>query len=432
MEHYKLQKLNLAVAASGGLDSSVLCELCYQANISFCMVHCNFGLRGEESERDEAFVKTLAAKYNVALIVESFETASYAGTHKISIQEAARELRYKWFYKLHTEGRYDYLLLAHHANDNVETTLMNFFRGTGIEGLTGIPVTIQPVKGIRPLLRHTREEILSFAKQNHLEWVEDSSNESTKYTRNFFRHEILPAIKKVYPQANENVLDNIERFKKVNALYQWGVTQLKNKVCNVYKSEVHVLIALLQQHKHTSLIYEIIRDYGFGQNQVEEVLRLCTGESGKYIANTGYQIIRHRNKLIISPVSICSETIAINDDVKRLQLVTQEVALKTFSKEKWQLNSSRLVAQLDAKEIEYPLVFRRWKKGDFFYPLGMRKKKKLSRFFIDQKLSMIEKEQVWVVESNKKIIWLSGLRIDERFKVTPSTKAILEISISNL
>ncbi|HVG14690.1 MAG TPA: tRNA lysidine(34) synthetase TilS, partial [Chitinophagaceae bacterium] len=235
-----LQNSKLAVAVSGGIDSVVLCELCHQTKLAFIMVHCNFGLRGEESSRDETFVRSLASKYNVPVIVEHFNTASYAEAQKISIQEAARDLRYSWFKKLQTEAVYDYILLAHHADDNVETTLMNFFRGTGIEGLTGIPVSIPHVKGIRPLLHHTRQEIIAFARQNELQWVEDSSNESVKYTRNFFRHEVLPLVKKVYNHADENVLDNIERFKGINAVYQWGVARLKDKVCRKHKSEVHV------------------------------------------------------------------------------------------------------------------------------------------------------------------------------------------------
>jgi tRNA(Ile)-lysidine synthase len=396
------------------------------------MVHCNFGLRGEESSRDETFVRSLASRYNVPVMVEHFDTSAYAAAQKISIQQAARNLRYSWFQQLLAGGVYDYLLLAHHANDNVETTLMNFFRGTGIEGLTGMPFSIPHVKGIRPLLYKTREEISSFARQNELQWVEDSSNESVKYTRNFFRHEVLPLIKKVYNHADENVLHNIERFKGINAVYHWGVAQLKTKVCRTHKSEVHVLIALLWEYRHTSLVYEIIHEYGFHESHVQEVLRLCTGESGKYISSKNYQIIRHRNKLVISPVSVDTEMIAINSDVQQLSLFGQQVNLKTYAKDKWKLDTSAAVAQLDSREIEYPLIFRKWKTGDYFYPLGMRKKKKLSRFFIDQKLSRTDKEKLWIVESNKKIIWITGQRIDERFKVKPSTSKVLEISISSL
>jgi tRNA(Ile)-lysidine synthase len=418
-------------AVSGGVDSVVLCELCKQSGIQFVIAHCNFQLRGEESERDENFVRGLAEKYGVEVFVKRFQTEAYANEKKISIQEAARELRYNWFVEIKKEQGFSFTLLAHHADDNIETLLMSFFRGTGLQGLTAMPEENLDEKFfLRPLLGVRRKEIIEFAEQNNLQWMEDSSNASSKYTRNFFRNELLPAIKKVYPQAEENLLNNIDRFKQINALYQNSVEELKKRVCEQYASEIRIPILKLMKYRHTSLIYEIIKDYGFGEKQVEEVIKLAEAESGKFIENDSYQIIKHRNWLIIAPRSEIADTIAIEEGMEAVCFSGGKLELKNISKEKFHLQKKETVAQLDAKHIEYPLLLRKWKQGDYFYPLGMRKKKKLARFFIDQKLPKNQKENIWVLESNKKIIWIVGMRIDDRFKVTELTKEILSISLT--
>lgn len=419
-------------AVSGGIDSAVLCELCKQSGIQFSIAHCNFQLRGEESERDEKFVRNLGEKYNVEAFVKRFDTNAFVEEKKISIQEAARELRYDWFVHLKKEKRFPFTLLAHHADDNIETLLMNFFRGTGLHGLTAMPEeNIDEKYFLRPLLEVRRKEIVEFAKQNNLQWVEDSSNASSKYTRNFFRNELLPAIKKVYPQVEENLLGNIERFKKTNTLYQASVEELKKKVCGQYASEIRIPILKLMKYQHTSLIYEIIKDYGFGEKQVEEVIKLADANSGKFIENDQYQIVKHRNLFIIAPKNNIADTVAVEEGMDNICFGGGRLELKTIVKEKFHLQKKENIAQLDAKHIEFPLLLRRWRQGDYFYPLGMRKKKKLSRFFINCKLAKNQKENIWVMESNKKIIWIVGMRIDDRFKVTDSTKEILLISATN-
>lgn len=422
----------IAVAVSGGIDSVVLCELCAQAGLSFLLLHCNFGLRGEESLRDENFVRSLGEKYKVDVVVKDFDTKKYASEKKLSIQEAARDLRYQWFSEIHGQGEADFILLAHHANDNIETLLMNFFRGTGLEGLTGMPWIVPSAYCLRPLLQHTRKEIEEFAEKNGLRWVEDSSNQSNKYTRNFFRNEIIPAIKKVYPQVEENLLGNIERFQKINVIYQSGVDQLKKELCEYKGAEIHIPIHKLSKYKNSSLIYELIKDYGFGEKQVQEIIKLTEAGSGKFIENESYQIIHHRKKLIIAPKIIRTETAAIEKETKILRLAEADLSLRFVDAGDFSLNKSLLLAQLDAGLISFPLLVRKWKQGDYFYPLGMRKKKKLARFFIDQKLSRADKEKLYVIESDKRIVWVVGLRIDDRFKITPSTKNILELSISSL
>lgn len=424
------QKFLLAV--SGGVDSVVLCELSKEAGLSFSIAHCNFGLRGEESERDESFVRSLGEQYGVEVYVQQFATAAFAEEQKCSIQEAARTLRYNWFEELRKSQGFAYTLLAHHANDNIETLLLNFFRGTGLDGLTGMPEEKKEAHCLRPMLHLKRSEIEAYAREKSLTWVEDSSNASSKYTRNFFRNEFIPQVQKVFPKAEENLLNNLQRFQETAALYNDLVSGLKKKICVVKGEEVHIPVLKLMQYKGTSLIYEIISDFGFGENYVAELIKLADASSGKYIANETYRIIRHRAWFIVAPKTITAETFVIEKDDEAVLFDRQELRLKFFRIEKFSLDKSPQVAQLDAKEIEFPLVLRKWKKGDYFYPLGMRKKKKLARFFIDQKLSQTQKEKVWVVESHKRIVWIAGYRIDDRFKVMDNTKEVLQLTLSSL
>jgi tRNA(Ile)-lysidine synthase len=425
------QQNHFIIAASGGVDSVVLCELCHQAKFSFSIAHCNFNLRGKESERDQTFVRSLGEKYNVDVFVETFATEEIARERKSSIQEAARFLRYSWFKELTQKKNLSLVLLAHHANDDIETVIMNFFRGTGLEGLTGMQWNVSESGCLRPLLRFSRREIEDFASENNLIWVEDSSNKSNKYTRNFFRNEIIPEIKKVYPQAEENVLGNIQRFKKTRNLYNLLVNDVKKKLNKGSNSEVRIPVKLLMRYSHTSLIYEIIKDFGFGEKQVKEVEKLADSESGKFIENELYQIIKHRSWIIISPKVEVSNTIAIEEGVKQIQFDGGVLEIKSRNTKNINLSTESNVALIDAKEIKYPLLLRLWKEGDYFYPLGMQKKKKLSRFFIDQKLPKNEKERIWIIESSNRIVWVVGKRIDDRFKITAKTNQGIQFTISN-
>lgn len=425
-------KDNLLLAVSGGVDSVVMTELCKQGGYNFIIAHCNFQLRGEESDRDENFVKELGRKYIVEVVVKRFGTENYADEKKISIQEAARELRYNWFdefIKQSTDKPINYLLTAHHADDNAETVAMNFFRGTGLHGLTGIPVSAGYIR--RPLLSFSKDELLLFASENKINFTEDSSNLSSKYTRNLFRNEIIPAVSKVYPQVKENLQNNIFRFKEIEKLYKLSVGEIKKKLCKPKDREVHIPVKQLMAFHNRALIYEIIMDYGFTEKQVEEVAKLSESNSGRYITSAAndFRIIKHRHWFIISPVlSEHSENIIIEEKDKRIQFSSGTLQLEMTPASNQQPLTSSRIACLDASEITFPLLLRKWKSGDYFYPLGMRKKKKLSRFFIDQKLSKTDKEKVWLLEMNKKIIWVVGHRIDDRFKVTGSAKQLLKIS----
>lgn len=438
----------LLLAVSGGVDSVVLCELCKQAGYDFIIAHCNFQLRGGESERDKEFVKKLAEKYGVAFLVKDFNTTRHSEQNKVSIQEAARELRYQWFKEIvagwpmavggqesvmHHPPPAIYITTAHHANDNIETLLMNFFKGTGIKGLRGI----LPKQGIadivHPLLFASKEDLKQFAEENKLPYEEDSSNISDKYTRNYFRNQVIPSIKKVFPQAEENLKDNLQRFRDIEKIYQHAIEQHKKKLLEQKGNEVHIAILKLKKAEplHT-IIYEIIKEFGFTSQQVNEVINLLGSESGKYVKSHSHRIIKNRNWLIISPKDTqLAETILIEEGIWNWKLGIGKLTIESLPNSKKPITNATNVACLDAAEIKFPLLVRPWKQGDYFYPLGMQKKKKLSRFFIDQKLSRSNKEKVWVIEMNKKIVWIIGMRIDDRFKITGKTKQVLVITISN-
>lgn len=446
----------LLATVSGGLDSVVLAHLCREAGFSVAIAHCNFGLRGEESDRDEAFARELAEKMSVPFFTKRFETRKYAEEKKLSIQVAARELRYAWFREIADRGLSNeskgskessestgketdggrggrsYIVTAHHRDDNIETVLMNFCKGTGIAGLHGI----LPKQGdiVRPLLFASREEILAYATEHSLQWVEDSSNEETKYTRNHFRHNIIPAIEKVYPQLRENIVNNITRLGEVEVVYKQAMETTKKKLLEKRGEEVYIPVLKLQKSLPLyTIAYEIFQQYGFTSAQVGEVIKLLSSESGKYISSETHQVIRHRAWLIIAPIKSSENNLyVIEKGTETLRFGDKWLHLKSIALEKAEIINDPTIALLDSKEVEYPLILRRWKAGDYFYPLGMKKKKKLARFFIDQKLSKTEKESVWVLESHKKIVWVVGYRIDDRFKITPSSKNVLKLTVSTL
>ena len=435
-ENLFTKKDHLLVAASGGADSSVLCTLLAAAGYNFSIAHCNFKLRGEESDRDEQFVEKFSEQLNVKLFVKSFDTKSEAALKKTSIEETARNLRYDWFQELIKESKsttdpVSYLLTAHHADDNVETVVMNFFRGTGIKGLRGI----QPIQNkiARPLLFAQRKEIEAYALVNHVVYITDSTNAGIDYTRNLFRNEILPLLEKAYPEALNNVRTNIERFAAIEYLYEESIDKIKEKLIEKKGDEVHIsVLKLLKVKPLQTVIYEIIKNAGFTASQVKEVEKLLYSDSGKYIKSSSHIILVNRKWLIISPISTPAEikNIIIEEDVKYVLFEEGTLRLETSDvPDKFVVDASSV--HIDSTNLHFPLLLRKWKVGDYFYPLGMTKKKKLSRFFIDQKLSLLQKENCWVLESNKKIVWVIGYRIDDRFKITSCSKQILKLSLSH-
>lgn len=421
------------IAVSGGVDSVVLCSLCRQAGFSFSIAHCNFRLRGAESDRDENFVRTLAQQYQVPIYTESFDTHLYAQQHRLSVQEAARALRYQWFAAQKEQRGAQQVLLAHHADDSVETALMHYFRGTGLPGLTGIPDFTPDKVCFRPLLPFTRKQILQYAEENKLQWVDDSSNSSSKYTRNFFRNELLPSIEKVFPDVRGNLIDNLDRFRKTKVFYDQSVASLKAKLVKKEKGVDAVPVLQLMRYAHTSFLYEVVKDYGFGEKQVPEVLKLASSETGSYIESQQYRMIRNRRWFLMVPkIAEAAETVLIDAGARAVSFAGGELHFKRKDAAGFSIKTDPAIAQLDGALVQYPLLLRRWKAGDYFYPLGLGKKKKLSRFFIDNKLSLAEKEKVWVLQSGEKIIWVVGHRIDHRFRVTPKTKELLLVTVSIL
>lgn len=424
-------KDRLLLAVSGGLDSAVLCELCKQAGFSFAIAHCNFQLRDAESEGDELFVKELAGRYGVEFLLKRFETLVYASDKNVSIQVAARELRYTWFQSLlGVPGHgFAYVLTGHHADDNVETVLMNFFKGTGINGLKGILAKHDKI--VRPLLFVRRDQLHSFAEDHKLQWREDSSNASDKYSRNYFRHQVIPQISKIFPQAEENLLANVERFREINIIYSNALRQIIDKLITRRDHQVHLPVGkLLKTQALSTVLFELLKEYNFTSHQVPEVQKLLHSDSGKYVQSKTHRVLRNRAWLIISANEDASASPPIIIEEKDSLVKYPGGGLTiTAVNGPVQVVANSQVAQLDARNITYPLILRKWKLGDYFYPLGMPKKKKLSRFFIDQKLSLLQKENTWVLESNKKILWVLGLRIDDRFKLIPSTNAAIVVKL---
>jgi tRNA(Ile)-lysidine synthase len=424
-------KDKLLLAVSGGVDSIVLCELCKQAGYVFIIAHCNFQLRGEESERDEKFVKELAAKYKVDFFSKTFDTKAVATQQKKSIEETARYLRYEWFEELRTQKKCDRIVTAHHADDNIETIAMKFFRGTGLKGLTGIKSKNGNI--VRPLLFARKNELEDFGLLQELKFVQDHTNFENDHTRNFFRNKLIPLFRSAYPGVELNLLNNIERFTEIEKLYRLSVGDIKKKLVKLKGKEWHIPIKQLMGYNNRALIYEVIVDFGFTEKQIDEVIKLSESESGKYIDSptSNYRLIRHRQWFIISSVNSAeSATIIIEEKDKQTIFEEGTLQLEKPQTSNLKRQTSNNIAQLDAKEISFPLLLRKWKTGDYFYPLGMKKKKKLSRFFIDQKLSKTEKEKAWVIEMNKKIIWVVGHRIDDRFKISDNTNSVLQISIT--
>jgi tRNA(Ile)-lysidine synthase len=460
-------KDKLLLAVSGGVDSVVLCELCNKAGFDFTIAHCNFQLRGAESERDEAFVRELAQHYKKHLLVKKFDTEAHALKNRVSIQVAARELRYEWFFEIIgnkqlaignekpvvSSNNYeeisnsklkiqnsqlstpdsglptpDYLLTAHHLDDNIETLLMNFFKGTGVAGLRAM----LPKQGVlvRPLLFSKKEEIKTFSEENNLKWVEDSSNESDKYSRNYFRHQLVPLVQKIYPSAMDNLADNLNRFKQMELLYRQAIDMHKKKLLEYKGNEVHIPVLKLKKTVPLeSVVYEIIKDFDFSPAQVNELTGLLHSESGKYISSATHRIIKNRNWLIIAPLQASETAHVLIDSFNDCPFADGTLKFKQMPASQHNISVLNTIATLDIATIQFPLLLRKWKQGDYFYPLGMRKKKKLSRFFIDQKLSKTDKEKVWVLEMNKKIVWVVGYRIDDRFKITDNTKEVLTITL---
>jgi tRNA(Ile)-lysidine synthase len=417
---------HFVLAVSGGADSVVLAHLLKGAGINFEIAHCNFGLRGAESDRDEKFVNALAVSLDVPFHVKHFDTAAYAAELKISIQEAARDLRYAWFATFNTV-----VITAHHANDNIETVFMHLCRGTGIAGLTGIEPYKVKERLLRPLLIFHKQEILDYANEAGIAFVEDSSNSSDKYARNFFRHQVLPAVQEVYPQSEQNILHTIKHLREVSEVYKAAMQKIVSKLQFINGNEIHIPVLMWQKSKPLDTItFEMLYPFGFTAAQVPEAIKLLSAHNGAVLISPTHRLIKNRNWMIVAPLTTAINTsvVVVEQNDASIDFPAGTLTLQTTIAQVPDASDNN-TCMLDAAALKFPLILRPAATGDYFYPLGMQKKKKLSKFFIDLKLSKTAKEKVWVLVSDNRIVWVIGYRIDNRFKITPASKNAVKLSL---
>jgi tRNA(Ile)-lysidine synthase len=424
------------LAVSGGLDSIVIAELFRLSGYSYSIAHCNFQLRGKESDEDENFVKELAVKSGVPFYSIRFDTEKFCLENKLSIQMGARQLRYEWLEKTRNDNGLDYLVTAHQKDDILETFFINLLRGTGISGLHGIPAKNGNI--IRPLLHFYRKEITDFAKENNLAWREDSSNESDKYERNKIRHHLVPMLEEMNPKAKESISATIENIGRTELILNNSLDALTSGFISKKDNRILIHFDFFKKLNHPSVyLYELIKSFGYNYEQCLQITDSINGQPGKCFLSDTHRVIIDRENLIITPIIGINET-STYEVTKELEEIITESHVYSFKTHKNTLGNKIPVepeaATLDFDKLTFPLKIRKWEHGDKFYPLGMNKPKKVSDFLIDTKVSVPDKEQVYVLVSGNDIAWLIGYRPDERFKVTEATKnlylCILQKAIS--
>ena len=424
------------LALSGGIDSMVLADLLLKAKVEFVAAHCNFHLRGHESDGDDWFVRKFAEKRGIQCYVKHFETEKYAAKHGISIEMAARDLRYAWFEQLRQQLGYDKIAVAHHADDQAETFFINLLRGAGLNGLKGM----KPQNGviIRPLLWASREQIRQYAVENHIVWREDHTNVESVYLRNKIRNQLLPVFDELQPEARQGLYKSLEHLSAENELYR---ALLKEKLAQIVEQggDVQRLpFSKLVKAKvpepvegpvySFQLLFEWLRQYGFNTDQCHFIYdAIGTGIGNQYCSATHHVVIG-RNDLQLSELK------EKTDDEIQIQ-IGEEVILSPirlrFSKLErtadFIIDKSPEVAQLDFNKLSFPLTLRHWRHGDRFHPLGMKGSKLLSDFFVDQKFTEYQKQNVWLlVSAGGDILWVVGYRLDDRFKIVNDTKTVFE------
>jgi tRNA(Ile)-lysidine synthase len=424
----KSDKILLAV--SGGIDSVVLLDLFVKEGLSAGVVHCNFGLRGKESDHDEIFVKELADKMSLPVFVNRFETKQYAEKQGISIQMAARDLRYAWFEDIRRTKDYDLIATAHNFDDAVETMIFNLTKGTGLKGLTGIPVRTNNI--IRPLLFATRDEIESYARDHNLKYRIDSSNKSTKYHRNYIRHRIIPEFEKINPGFLKTTKNTLARLNGLqNVINNWlefhEVDYFQHKGEDVFLNKDFFL-----RIGEPALLHEIIKVFGFNYDQTVQIFENLKGRSGKLYYSDTYVLNSDRSHLVISRKEEQEDHFKISENEKSITAKQFKLELEYIDPGKEMIKPSPHIGYLDFDKLKYPLEFRNWEKGDWFIPLGMKGKKKLSDFMIDKKIPLNLKNKIMVLLSGASIAWIAGYRLDDRFKIQDDTKKILKITYLKL
>ncbi len=429
-DHFSfLENKKLLIGISGGVDSVVLTHLLKKLNFTIGLAHCNFQLRGQESDLDEQLVKTIGDQLNLPTFLTKFDTKKHAFEKKLSIQLAARALRYNFFEEISNKQDYDYVLTAHHADDNLETFLINFTRGTGIEGLTGIPS--QNGNIIRPLLTFSRKEILDYAKSESILWREDQSNSENKYLRNKIRNQVIPILKEINPNLLTRFEKTTHHLQETHQIVQDRVRALSKKIVSKEKDVIRLNInALNELSNPKAYLYHFLKDYGF--KEWNNVYNLIHTQSGKYLASHTHVLLKNREFLLLSHrSSLISDTTSVYEIHNKIgeQLeIPLKICIENTTKTKVVGENTILV---DKNLLIYPLLIRRGSLGDVFYPSGMRGKKKLSKFFKDEKMSIIDKKKTWLLcNSNNDIIWIIGKRQDKRFMISETTKNIIRISLN--
>ncbi len=430
-EHHLFTPDNkVLLTVSGGVDSMVMMRLFHRLGMNCSVAHCNFQLRGEESDEDENFVRQKSKDINFPVFVTRFETTEYADENQLSIQMAARELRYTWFEKLAKVHHFNFIAVAHNRDDSMETFFINLGRGSGISGLTGIRAVSGNI--IRPLLFACRTEIMEYATDNVIKFREDSSNSSDKYLRNYIRHQVIPVLEEVFPKFRDTLSHNIEKLTDANEIFQYAIQSISSEILSSNGKLVQISISgLLKTLVPKTVLFEILKPYAFTSVVVEEIFHSLNGISGKKFFSASHMVVKDREYLIVSNnQDVVTSKFYIEEDVSQ---ITEPLVMEFHSYDRtfdFLIEKDVKLALLDFDKLYFPLILRKWLQGDYFIPLGMNGMKKISDFFIDQKLSLIDKQNTWILTSGDQIVWVVGHRIDDRFKVTDSTKKIFSILIT--
>ncbi len=418
-----LQGKKLLIAVSGGLDSMVLTHLFQQLNYEIVLAHCNFNLRGEESDEDQNFVSDYAKYHNLELTSNSFNTELYAKEHKLSIQVSARQLRYIWFHQIFLENNLDFIATAHHLNDSLETFFINLSRGTGLDGLIGIPSHNEKI--VRPLLNFSRDEILKYAEENKISWREDSSNASTKYVRNHFRHEVLPQIEKIYPQFLEQFKDTLQHLQQAQSMVTDAAALVYQQVVTEKNNQKFIrLFDLKRLPNYEAYLYQWLQPLGF--TAWDDIYHLVKTQSGKYVVSENYRISKDRDFLIVEPIAESDTQEYFLQENTNLE---NPISLNLQLTDTWEISDNKHKIFVDKEKLKFPLIIRKWRKGDYFCPFGIKGSKKVSKFFKDEKFTLSEKENSWLLFSDNQLVWIIGKAQDQRFKVDDSSKQILQIEL---
>ena len=420
----------LLVALSGGVDSMVLTHILFQLDYHIAVAHCNFQLRGQESDTDVEFVEAFAKMHKIPFYTKAFNTKSFAQEQKISTQLAARDLRYNWFDEVMKDQAYDYLVTAHHANDQVETMLYNLTKGTGIAGLRGIPLKNDQIR--RPLLSASKADIEIYAQEHQLQWREDISNRDDKYSRNRIRLHVIPELKQLNPGLEQTLSNNSKRFEALERLLLHQTNDIRSKFLS--KHQDYNTLQLSWFDKDTgglAILIELLKPFGFNLDQCFSIADGFSNISGKQFYSSDHVLTIDRDKLQIGPKEEEKEyQLMVEDSDHLISTPWADFAIENItSQTEWPKNN--LTACLDADLVQFPLKVRNWTQGDSFYPLGMKGKKKLSDFMIDEKIPVNLKSRVLLFESNQDIIWVAGFRIDDRYKITSNTKRLLLIKMTD-